>query len=162
MRFILRTLEMAVHALRRNIMRSALTTLGIVIGVAVVVAVTEIGQGTATAVASTIKSMGADNLLVQPGSASSGGVSFGNNSVMTLTPQDADAIARECPAVLGVAPIVRARAQVVYGNKNWVPVYIYGTSPDFLEVREWTDLDEGEAFSKKDVTQRAKVCVLGQ
>jgi ABC-type antimicrobial peptide transport system permease subunit len=161
MRFYLRTIEMAIHALRRNIMRSGLTTLGIVIGVAVVVAVTEIGQGTATAVQRTIKSMGADNLLIQPGSASSGGVSFGNNSITTLTPQDAEAIAHECPAVLSVAPIVRARPQVVYGNKNWVPLYVYGTSPEFLEVREWEDFEAGEAFSKKDVTARAKVCVLG-
>src|SRR5947209_2073293 len=144
MRLFLRTLQMAVHALRRNIMRSGLTTLGIVIGVAVVVAVTEIGQGTATAVQRTIKNMGADNLLIQPGAAASGGVSFGSNSVMTLTPQDAKALERECPAIMSVAPLVRARAQLVYGNKNWVPVYIYGTTPDFLKVREWEDLDAGE------------------
>src|SRR5262249_43328072 len=131
-------------------------------GVAVVVAVTEIGQGTATAVQRTIKSMGADNLLVQPGSAASGGVSFGSNSIMTLTEADARALANECPAVMYVAPIVRARAQLVYGNKNWVPVYIYGTTADFLKVREWEDLDAGEVFTKRDVDGGAKVCMLGQ
>src|SRR4051794_34084125 len=96
---IIRTLRMALHALRRNKMRSALTTLGIVIGVAAVIAMMEIGQGSSSAVQKTIKSMGADNLLIQPGTASSGGVSFGSGSVVTLTPQDAEALSRECPAV---------------------------------------------------------------
>ena len=109
MRFFLRTLRMALNALRRNVMRSALTTLGIVIGIAAVIAMMEIGQGSSTAVQRTIQSMGADNLLVQPGTATSGGVSFGSGSVMTLTPQDAEALARECPAVSSVAPVVRAR-----------------------------------------------------
>src|SRR5436190_15745820 len=100
-----RTLKMAFRALRRNVMRSALTTLGIVIGVSAVITMTEIGQGTNAAVERTIKSMGANNLLVQPGTASSGGVSFGSGSVFTLTPKDADAIRQECPAVVAVAPI---------------------------------------------------------
>src|SRR5881394_3699530 len=132
MRFFLRTLRMALNALRRNIMRSALTTLGIVIGIAAVIAMMEIGQGSSTAVQRTIQSMGADNLLVQPGTATSGGVSFGSGSILTLTPQDADAILRECSAVSSVAPVVRARTQVVHGNRNWVPLYIYGTTPSFL------------------------------
>src|SRR4029077_7276901 len=119
MRKLYRTLDMAVHALGRNIMRSGLTTLGIIIGVAAVIAMMEIGQGSSTAVKQTIASMGANNLLIQPGTASSGGVSFGSGSVLTLTPQDAEAIRRECPAVMGVAPVVRARTQVVYGNRNW-------------------------------------------
>jgi ABC-type antimicrobial peptide transport system permease subunit len=101
-------------------------------------------------------------LLVQPGTASSGGVSFGSGTIMTLTPEDAKAISRECPAVISVAPVVRARTQVVYGNKNWVPLYIYGTTPDFLKVRDWQDLDLGEAFTDRDVLGGAKVCLLGQ
>src|SRR5436190_1642557 len=157
-----RTLKMAFRALRRNVMRSALTTLGIVIGVAAVIAMTEIGQGTNAAVQKTIKSMGANNLLVQPGTASSGGVSFGSGSVFTLTPQDAEAILHDCSAIVAAAPIVRARTQVVYGNKNWVPLYIYGTTPDFLDVRDWEDLDEGEPFSKRDVGNGNRVCLLGQ
>src|SRR4051794_2297948 len=131
MRSMIRTFKMSLNALRRNVMRSALTTLGIVIGVAAVIALTEIGQGTSRAGKNPIARMGANNLLVQPGTASSGGVSFGSGSVQTLTPQDAEAIARECSAVDGVAPIVRSRAQLVYGNKNWVPIYIYGTTPSF-------------------------------
>src|SRR5262249_59658105 len=114
------------------------------------------------AVQKTIASMGANNLLIMPGTASSGGVSYGAGSVVTLTPQDADAIGRECPAVNGVAPIVRARTQVVYGNRNWVPVYIYGTTPSFLDVRDWQELDEGEPFTDRDVRNASKVCLLGQ
>src|SRR4051794_34334860 len=128
-----RILRMASHALRRNIMRSVLTTLGIIIGVAAVIAMMEIGKGSSAAVQQTIASMGANNLLIQPGTASSGGVSFGSGSIITLTPQDAEAIMHECrPAVSAVAPVVRARTQVVYGNRNWVPLYIYGTTPAFL------------------------------
>src|SRR5205823_12487714 len=112
-----RTLRTSTNALRRNVLRSALTTLGIVIGVGAVIAMMEIGQGSSTAIRKTIASMGANNLLVQPGTASSGGVSFGSGSVMTLSPQDADAI-RELPTVQSVAPVVRARTQVVYGNRN--------------------------------------------
>jgi len=162
MSFFTTIFSMALHALRRNIMRSALTTLGIVIGIAAVIAMMEIGQGSSSAVQATIQSMGADNLLVQPGTAASGGVSFGSGSVVTLTPQDAEAIARECPAVGAVAPVVRARTQVVYGNKNWVPVYIYGTTPSFLEVRDWQDLVQGDAFTDRDVRNSSKVCVIGQ
>jgi len=162
MNMLLRTIRMAFIALTRNIMRSALTTLGIIIGVAAVIAMVGIGQGSKKAVAQTIQSMGANNLLIQPGTASSGGVSFGSGSVMTLTPADADAIARECqPAVASVAPIVRARTQVVYGNKNWVPLYIYGTTPSFLDVREW-DLAEGRAFTDQEVNAGAEVCMIGQ
>jgi len=79
-----------------------------------------------------------------------------------LTPQDADAIIKECPAVGSVAPIVRARTQLVYGNRNWVPTYIYGTTPSFLQVRDWTDMDQGEAFTEHDVRNSSKVCIIGQ
>src|SRR5712691_11530910 len=162
MRKLIRTLIMAVQALTRNVLRSALTTLGIIIGVAAVIAMMEIGQGSRSAIEKTIAGMGANNLLVQPGTASSGGVSFGSGSIMTLTPQDADAILRECPAVRGVAPVVRAKTQVVYGNRNWVPLYIYGTTPTFLDVRDWTELEEGEPFSDRDVRNGSKVCLVGQ
>src|SRR5436305_9748063 len=99
----LRSFRTALRALRRNVMRSALTCLGIIIGVAAVIAMEEIGQGSSTAVQKTIQSMGANNLLIMAGTASSGGVSFGSGSSITLTPQDAEAIARECPSVPGVA-----------------------------------------------------------
>jgi ABC-type antimicrobial peptide transport system permease subunit len=143
-------------------MRSALTTLGIIIGVAAVIAMMEIGNGSSTAIQKTIASMGADNLLVMPGTAASGGVSFGAGSVTTLTAEDGEVILRECPAVRAAAPITRARTQVVYGNKNWVPLFIYGTTPSYLDVRDWTDLSEGEVFTDQDVRNAAKVCLLGQ
>jgi len=162
MRKFYRILKMAVNALRRNIMRSALTTLGIVIGVSAVIAMMEIGQGSSSAVQQTIASMGANMLLVQPGTASSGGVTFGSGSILTLTPDDGDTILRECPSVVSVAPVVRARTQVVYGNRNWVPLYIYGTTPSFLEVRDWQDLQEGEAFTDREVRNSSKVCLIGQ
>ena len=162
MRKFYRTLRMAVNALRRNIMRSALTTLGIVIGVSAVIAMMEIGQGSSSAVQQTIANMGANMLLVQPGTASSGGVTFGSGSVLTLTPDDGDAILRECPSVISIAPVVRARTQVVYGNRNWVPLYIYGTTPSFLEVRDWQDLQEGESFTDREVRNSSKVCLIGQ
>lgn len=157
-----RTFRTAFRALRRNKMRSALTTLGIVIGVAAVIAMTEVGQGSSSAVQRTIASMGANNLLIMPGTAASGGVTFGSGSVVTLTPQDAEAIARECPAVTSVATVVRARTQVTHANKNWVPLYIYGTTPTFLDVREWTDLEEGEPFTDADVRNGTRVCLIGQ
>ena len=155
------TVRTALRALRRNVLRSALTTLGIVIGVGAVIAMVEIGQGSKTAVAQTIQSMGANNLLVMPGQATSGGVSFGGGSATTLTPDDAIALAREVPAAAAVAPVVRARTQVVYGNKNWVPLYIYGTTPEFLDVREW-ELSDGRSFTDREVSGAAGVCLIGQ
>jgi macrolide transport system ATP-binding/permease protein len=158
LRWMLRT---ALHGLRRNVMRAALTTLGIIVGVAAVIAMMEIGRGSASAIQRTIASMGANNLMVMPGTAASGGVSFGAGSVMTLTPQDAEAILREAPAVRATAPVVRARTQVIYGNRNWVPIFIYGTIPEYLDVREWP-LAEGDMFSEQDVRNASKVCLLGQ
>jgi ABC-type antimicrobial peptide transport system permease subunit len=104
-----------------------------------------------------------DNLLlIHPGTASSGGVSFARVNAQTLTLGDAQAIERAGqPAVVRVAPIVRARTQVVHADKNWVPLYIYGTTPAFLEVREW-NLHLGRMWTEKDVKARAQVCVLGQ
>ena len=159
---VYRIIQTALRALRRNPMRAALTTLGIVIGVGAVIAMMEIGNGSSKAIQKSIASMGANNLLIHPGTAASGGVSFGSGSVMTLTPEDAQAILRECPEVRTVAPVVRARTQVVYGSRNWVPFSIYGTTPSFLEVRDWTNLAQGEIFTDRDVRNANRVCLLGQ
>jgi len=159
---IYRTTRTALRALRRNPLRAGLTTLGIIIGVAAVIAMMEIGQGSSDAIQKTIASMGANSLLIMPGTAASGGISFGAGSVMTLTPDDCEAILRECPAVRDASPVVRVRTQVVYGNKNWVPMSIYGTTPAFLDVRDWTHLAEGQPFSDRDVRNGTKVCLLGQ
>ena len=157
-----KTVRTALRALRRNPMRATLTTLGIIIGVAAVIAMMEIGNGSSAAIQRTISSMGANILLVHPGTAASGGVSFGAGTAMTLTPEDCEAILLECPAVRSATPEVRARTQVVYGNRNWVPMVINGTTPAFLEVRSWTSLAEGEMFTDRDVRNASKVCVLGQ
>jgi ABC-type antimicrobial peptide transport system permease subunit len=157
-----RILRTALRALRRNVMRAGLTALGIVIGVWAVIVMTEIGKGSSDAIAKTIASMGANTLVILPGTAASGGISFGAGSVMTLKPDDGDAIARECPAIWAVAPVVRARTQVVYGNRNWVPMSIYGTTPEFLEIRDWTNMADGAAFTERDVRNASKVCLIGQ
>jgi macrolide transport system ATP-binding/permease protein len=151
----------ALHGLSRNVMRAALTTLGIVIGVAAVIAMMEIGNGSSNAIQQTIASMGANNLMILPGAAASGGVSFGGGSNKTLTPQDAEAIQNESPAVRGAVPVVRARTQVIYGHRNWVPTFIFGTTPAWLDVREW-GLSEGDMFTDRDVRNASKVCILGQ
>jgi ABC-type antimicrobial peptide transport system permease subunit len=157
-----RIVRTALKALQRNPMRAMLTTLGIVIGVAAVIAMMEIGAGSSSALQKTIASMGANVMMIRPGTAASGGISFGAGSVTTLTPQDYEAILRECPSVRSAAPVVRARTQVVYGSRNWVPSSIYGTTPSFLDIRDWNNLAEGEMFSERDVLTAAKVCVLGQ
>src|SRR5664279_2779870 len=156
------TMKTALGALRRNVLRTMLTTLGIVIGVAAVISMMEIGNGATIAIRRTMASIGANTLVVVPGAANTSGINYGAGSIMTLTPQDADAIIRDCPSLGSVAPIVRARTQVVYGNRNWVPTYIYGTTPSFLGVREWTELEEGESFTEHDVRNSSKVCIIGQ
>jgi ABC-type antimicrobial peptide transport system permease subunit len=155
------TVRTAMKALRRNPMRALLTTLGIVIGVGSVIAMMEIGAGSSAAIQKTISSMGANVLNVSPGAASSGGVTFGSGSTTTLTPRDCEAILRECPAVRDAAPLVHTRTQVVYGNRNWVPTFIYGSSPAYLDVQDWT-IAEGEPFTDRDVLNGNRVCVLGQ
>ncbi len=159
---ILRTLRTALQALLRNPMRALLTTLGIVIGVGAVIAMMEIGKGSSAAIQKSIASMGANTVLILPGTAASGGVTFGSGTVMTLTPMDGEAIQNECPSVRSVAPIVRARSQIVYGNRNWVPSSIMGTTSAYLDVREWTELAEGEVFSDRDVLNANKVCLIGK
>jgi len=156
-----RTFRMALKALLRNPLRAMLTTLGVVIGVAAVIAMMEIGAGSSAAIQKTISAMGANVLAIRPGAASSGGVTFGSGSTTTLTPADCEAILRECPAVRNAAPMVRTRTQVVRGSRNWVPTFIYGSTPAYLDVQDWT-VAEGAPFVDRDVANANKVCILGQ
>jgi macrolide transport system ATP-binding/permease protein len=158
--FIPSTLRTALGALRRNKMRSALTGLGVIIGVAAVIAMTEIGQGSRAALERTIASMGANNLLILPGAAMSGSVSFGVGTAQTLKPSDMNEILRQCPAVKDVAPLVWARPQVVYGGRNWIPGNTTGTTPSYLTIREW-EVDEGDVFTDHDVHNGNTVCLIG-
>jgi ABC-type antimicrobial peptide transport system permease subunit len=158
---VYRTVRTAMKALRRNPMRAMLTTLGIVIGVGSVITMMEIGSGSSAAIRKTISSMGANVLNVRPGAASSGGVTFGSGSTTTLTPEDCEAILRECQSIRNATPVVRTRTQVVYGSRNWVPTFIYGATPAFLDVQDWA-MAQGEPFTDRDVLNANKVCLLGQ
>ena len=153
-------LAVGVQALTRNRTRSALTVLGIVIGVAAVIATLAIGQGARAAVQAQIRSLGANTLTVFPGTVTSGGARGGMGSITTMTVEDADAIKRECPAVDAVAPGVRTLGQIVYGNQNW-STQVQGTTADFTIIRAWP-IQDGVFITDSDVRGAAKVCVLGQ
>jgi len=156
-----RTFQMALRSLRRNILRSFLTTLGIVIGIAGRDHHDGDRPGIVDGDPPDDHQHGRQHAPGRPGATTTSAISQGVGAANTLTPEDAEAIRRECPAVLSVAPVVRARTQVVYGNRNWVPQYIFGTSPEFLVVRDWGELEAGEPFSERDVRLGAKVCLIG-
>ncbi len=164
MHFLYRTPLMAISALRRHPLRSALTTLGIVIGVGAVIAMVEIGEGAAREVEATIASMGSNTIIVIPGNLAAAGVAGGAGSAMSLSPGDAQALAssERCNALCSVAPLVFARTQVVANGRNWVPDRINGSTPSYLEIRDWDQLGEGSMFTDEDVHAFREVCVIGQ
>ncbi|HYT93437.1 MAG TPA: ABC transporter permease [Gemmataceae bacterium] len=108
-----------------------------------------------------VKDIDARLLLIQPGTGRNGGVVFGSDQVFTLTPQDAEAIVKECPAVVAAAPIIRVRTEVSHKKQKWVPLFIYGTTPSFLQIRSWQTLAEGRPFSDQEVRGGGTVCLLG-
>jgi ABC-type antimicrobial peptide transport system permease subunit len=152
----------AAAALRRNVMRSMLTMLGIVIGIMAVVSIMEIGNGASKTLGKSIQSMGANMIMVMPGAAAAAGIQQGSGSAPTLTPADVEAILLDCPDVAAAAPVVMARTQVVYGSTNWVPANMFGTTPAYLQIRDWKNLDEGECFTEQDVRNSNKVCIVGK
>lgn len=152
----------AATALRRNKMRSALTALGVIIGVGAVIAMVEISQGSRTSIMQTMATMGANTIMVRSGAAASGGISFGSGTLLTLTPGDAEEIERESTAIAATAPVVQIQGQVVYGNRNWIPMNVMGTTEPYLEIRDWEQMEEGEMFTDRDVRNANKVCVIGQ
>ena len=154
------TTRIALRALRVNKMRSALTMLGIIIGVGAVIAMLAVGTGASRQIAEQISSMGSNLLIVMPGSVTSGGLRMGFGSQSTLTFDDAEAIARECPAVLEVAPSLGGAAQVVYGNLNW-STNVQGTTQGILVVRDWA-IAAGRPLTDEDVRSSGKVALLGQ
>jgi putative ABC transport system permease protein len=154
------SLLIAVRALLVNKMRALLTMLGIIIGIAAVIAMVAIGAGASKMISDQIASIGSNLLLVLPGSTTSGGLRTGSGGTPTLTYDDARAIRAECPSVAAVAPTVRGSAQVVFGNLNWSTV-IQGTTPDVLDIRDW-QLVEGRNLSPSDVDGATKNCLIGQ
>jgi putative ABC transport system permease protein len=154
------TFKISFRALRVNKMRSALTMLGIIIGVGAVIAMLAVGTGASKQIEQQISSMGSNLLMVVPGATSSGGVRMGAGTQSTLTTGDADAILKELPAVSDAAPVLSGVAQIVYGNQNW-STGVTGTTPGMLTVRDWK-LSAGRAFTEQDVKSATKVCLLGQ
>jgi len=153
-------LRIALRALMVNKMRSALTMLGIIIGVGAVIAMIAVGSGAKKRIAEQIASMGSNLLVVMSGSSTSGGLRFGSGTVPTLTADDAKAIQTEILAVKYVAPNLGGVAQVVFGNQNWSTI-ISGTTPEILEIRDWP-LSSGRSFTQQDVDGTTKVCLLGK
>ncbi len=154
------SLLIAIRSLRVNKMRALLTMLGIIIGIAAVIAMVAIGSGASKMIADQISSIGSNLLLVIPGSTTSGGLRTGSGGAPTLTYDDAKAIKAECPSVAEVAPTVRGSAQVVFGNQNWSTI-VMGVTPEMLIVREWP-LVAGRNISQSDVDGATKNCLIGQ
>ena len=156
----LASLRIALRALMVNKMRSALTMLGIIIGVSAVIAMIAVGSGAKARIAEQIASMGSNLLIVLSGSSTSGGMRWGSGTVPTLTVDDAKAIVSEVPAVKHVAPNLSGVAQVVYGNQNW-STNVNGTTPEVLDIREWPVVS-GRPFTQQDVEGATKVALLGK
>ncbi|WP_224982250.1 ABC transporter permease [Geomonas agri] len=154
------SLLIALRALRVNKMRALLTMLGIIIGIAAVIAMVAIGSGASKMISDQISSIGSNLLLVLPGSVTSGGMRSGSGGTQTLTYDDARAIKAECPSVAAVAPNVRGSGQVVYGNQNWSTV-VYGVTPEMVDVRDWT-IVAGRNITQSDVDGATKNCLIGQ
>jgi putative ABC transport system permease protein len=153
-------IKVALRALSRNKLRSALTMLGIVIGVGAVIAMVSIGQGAQRTVQEQIQSIGTNVVFVWPGSLNSNGVRLGAGASNSLTEGDVEAIERECPSVAAASPIVRSSAQIVFGDQNWF-TQVQGTNEKFTQIRNWQVL-WGGFFTAEDVRVAARVIVLGR
>ena len=154
------SIRIAFRALQMNKLRSALTMLGIVIGVASVIATVAIGSGATQRIQQQIASIGSNIIIVMPGSTSSSGVRLGSGNAVTLSETDAREIVAQCPDIALAAPIVRGGAQVIYGNNNWA-TSVYGVTPDYLTIRELSVAD-GAEFTQQDIESANKVAVLGR
>jgi len=154
------TFKIAFRALRRNKLRSALTALGIIIGVGAVIAMVSIGNGAKAQVEQQIASLGENVILIFSGSITSSGIRTGWGSAGTLKIEDAEAIRREVPGVIAVSEEVVSTSQVSAGNQNWF-TRIFGESPEYFDIRKWP-LSDGAIFTPQDVRSANKVCVIGR
>ena len=157
---VLQALRIALRSLKVNKLRTALTMLGIMIGVAAVIAMVSVGTGAQARVAEQIQSLGSNLIIALSGSTNQAGVRLGQGSQTTITEDDASAIAREVPAVQVAAPSSRGNAQVVYGNLNWSTA-IQGVTADYFEARDWP-VDVGRPILQEDVDGATKIALLGQ
>ena len=160
MKKLIPSIKIAFRALRINKLRSALTMLGIIIGVGAVIAMVAVGSGATERIQQQIASIGSNVIIVLPGSITASGIRLGSGNAVSLTTDDAKAIARDCPSVQAVAPSSRAGSQVIYGNNNWA-TQVLGTTPDYLSIRD-IEIQSGSAFTQRDVDANAKVALLGQ
>jgi ABC-type antimicrobial peptide transport system permease subunit len=154
------TLVTALRTLQRNKLRSALTMLGIIIGVGAVITMVSIGRGADAAVQQQIRSLGNNLLMIFPGATTAAGVRAGSGTASPLTVADATAIAKECPAVADIAYVKRQVVQVVYGNQNWATSG-QGVTPSFHAVRDW-GVRAGRGFDDRDQAAASPVALLGQ
>ncbi|HTN67403.1 MAG TPA: ABC transporter permease [Burkholderiaceae bacterium] len=157
---LLATLRIALKALRVNLLRSVLTMLGIIIGVAAVITMIAVGGGAQARIQDQIQSLGANLMIIIPGSTTASGVRLGAGANQNLTEDDAIAIANEVPEVQVAAPSSRSSGQLIAANNNWA-TQIYGVTPDYLEARDWP-LATGRMFAPAEVAGAAKVAVIGQ
>jgi putative ABC transport system permease protein len=160
MKLLRMTLITALRALRRNKLRSLLTMLGIIIGVAAVITMVSIGRGADAAVQAEIRSLGNNLLVVIPGATTSNGVRASSGGVSSLRTADADAIGKECSGISGVAYFRRKLVQVIYWDLNWSTV-AQGTTPEYQTVRDW-HLSAGSFFTQRDEDTANTVAVLGR
>jgi putative ABC transport system permease protein len=155
----LQTALISLRALRRNKMRSMLTALGIIIGVASVVAMVAVGNGAQARITSQVSALGQNLLTVFAGSRKAGGVNSGLGSASALTLADADAISREVTDVVAISPEASTTAQAIANGRNWSTT-VAGESPDYLKIRDWK-LTSGSMFTDREVRGAAKVAVIG-
>jgi len=160
MKKLTNSMKIALSALRINKMRSALTMLGIIIGVAAVIAMVAVGSGAEQRIREQIASIGSNVIIVLSGSITSSGIRMGTGNAQTLTEEDSRAIARECDAVALAAPVSRGGVQTVYGNNNW-GTQVMGTTPEFLTIRD-LEIAEGQPFSNLEVDGASRVALLGK
>ena len=154
------SLRAAIGAIRVNVMRSVLTALGIIIGVAAVIIMIAVGAGAQSKVDSLIKSLGSNLVLVLPGTTTSSGARGARGSRPTITEDDAIAIQNEIDSVQVAAPVVRGSGQLIYGNQNWSTV-ITGVTPEFQIAKEW-QMEKGRWFSNNEVKSSSKVALIGE
>ncbi len=160
MKRLLSSMRIAFRALEVNKVRSSLTMLGIVIGVAAVIATVAVGSGATQRVQQQIASIGSNLIIVIPGSLTASGMRLGTGAAVTLSETDAKELIAQCPDIAIAAPMVRGGAQVVYGDSNWGTIII-GTTPAYLTIRDLS-VAKGAAFSEHDVDSANKVALLGQ